>query len=103
MVYAWFVATREEPIDTTIVEITRWVLVILGAYLLSNGILGFIAVFLFTQALYVPVFNKFSGKETWFIDDDTWLGRQIIEYLGEGSGRVWFWIQVVAAIILLIL
>jgi hypothetical protein len=100
---AYYYAKNEEKFDGTWVELLRWALVFVGWGLLGSEFPNLIISFLVTQAIYVPVYNYFSGKDIWFIDNDTWLGKQIINYLGEGAGRVWFFTQLAAAIALIII
>lgn len=99
---AYTYAKFPEKFDPTVVEIVRWLIVIVAWFNLGSVLDG-IAAFLIAQALYTPAYNYFSGKDVWFIDNDTWLGKQIIKYLGEGSGKVWFWVQLGVAIVLIIL
>lgn len=89
--------------DKTYIEIARWVVVALGWWSLGEGIVNGIIAFLVSIALYIPAHNYFTGKDIWFIDNDTTLGKLIIKYLGEGSGRVWFFIQLGTAAVLILI
>lgn len=94
---AYVAAKHSDKVDPIYIEIARWVVVLLGWYSLGEGLLNGLISFLVAQAVYVPAYNKLSGKDIWFIDDDTTLGKFIIKHLGEGSGRIWFYIQLAAA------
>lgn len=100
---AWWAAKRPESADPTWLELVRWAVVVAGWAILGSDFVNLLLSFLVTQAVYVPAFNYWTGKDIWFIDNDTWLGKLIVKYLGEGSGRVWFWVQLAAAAVLLIL
>lgn len=90
-------------LNGTFLEIVRWVVVLIGWALIGDGLLNGLASFLVSQAVYVAAYNKLSGKDIWFIEDDTWYGKLAIKYLGEGSGKVLFYGQLAVGILLIIL
>lgn len=102
LVTAWFVSHNDlDILEPTAVEVVRW-LIVLGAWFLMGGLLNLVALILVSQIFYTPTLNYFNKEDLWFIDNDTWLGQQTIKYLGEGSGQVLFWVEVGAAIILIL-
>lgn len=102
-ILAWYRATKPLAIDPVLGQVARYGIVIVGWILLGGGLLNILASFLLTNAIYQVVFNKYSGNDLWFFDDDTWLGKQVVKYLGEGSGQVWFFIQLIAAILIVLI
>jgi hypothetical protein len=101
---AAFIGYKEakEQIAIELVQTTKWV-VALSAPLWLGGLLSIVAVFLLFQAVYIPVRNKFQGKPIWFIDEETYIGSKITQYLGQDGGRILFFIELFLAILLLVL
>jgi hypothetical protein len=84
--------------------------VTLSAPLWLGGFWSILAVFLLFQAIYIPVRNKFQGKDIWFIDKETWFGETIVnfldhyfgEYFAKWGGRVLYIAEFVLAILILL-
>jgi hypothetical protein len=93
----------KDKLNHTLVEILRWVVVLIGWAVIGEGLLNGLAAFLVSQAVYVPASNYLNDKDIWFIEDDTWYGKLAIKYLGEGSGKVLFFAQLILGTLLIIL
>ena len=96
-----YVAAKRPLIDNTWIEVARWAAVGL-AWLFIGGILNGLAIFLLAQTLYNPLYNYFTGRDVWFIEDDTWYGKLAVKYLGENYGKTLFWIQLIIALVIIL-
>lgn len=99
IVAGWAEALKK--VDILVIQSAKWI-VALSAPLWLGGFWSILAVFLIFQAVYIPVRNKFQGKDIWFIDKETWVGELITKYLGDISGRVLYIAEFVLAVLILL-
>lgn len=98
-VMGWAEALKK--LDIAWVQTIKWV-VTLSAFFWLGGITAVLAVFLIFQSVYIPVRNKYEGKDIWFIDKESWLGELVSKYLGDVGGRVVYISQFILAVLILL-
>lgn len=97
-----YVGKNPEALGELYQQLIKWAAVLSSPFWLGAGFWGVVACFLLYQSFFVAVRNISEGKDVWFIDQETWLGEQVVKYLGDIGGKLLFFIEILFAIFLLI-
>lgn len=98
-----YVGKNPDAISTGWLQLIKWGISISSLMWLGAGIFGILAVFLVYQSFFTVVKNQAEGNSIWFIDEETWVGENIVKYLGKAGGKILFFLEILLAVIILIL